>query len=621
MLFLFIDTLCNWKGPGLIALSLIMCAFCLRAWRRNGIACDELIFLPGSAHAGKAEQKDGNFRLPLNLRHGELSATQCDSTNICLASSLDEEEDLGDFFESSIELGPLSPLRNDSGHSMDRSSSPVLAPAESLESDEAEMVPLTLAEEEVLAPTSLWSSCRKTKSAKNTNADSNTNTASSTGSSSLSRELPKYQEQQQKFKGFLKLFSTLSRETNAYAPSGPIVASAGLDLCMPVLLNFHMFMLLTHTDGSEEVTIPPQVLPLIFLSILMVRSFIPFGARKRFWGTIHSAASAPFYNVTFRDLLIGEVATSMVRPLQDICFALFYYVASFYAIFSGNPDLERTGSKLEYNFILHNIVLPTCAVLPLLSRFLQTLRQAYGEQRRWPHLGNAFKYFSAAMVIFYGMTHSEEERSGLWIYCFGICLIYQIWWDIVIDWEVLRILPKDEVDPCCFPFSFLRRIQLRSTRLFKSNRTYWRIIAFNTLFRFTWMLSFIPAYHFNMTGEKKDTFSMDVSSIVGVALSLAELLRRCYWVLLRLELETIKMKDTKYLGNKCAKASSRVQYRCCAPNEYVSVRCDVTDTPASQRSSMKWAAYRLLVKRLFCLELCLWLCAFIGFGLWVAALV
>ena len=539
---------------------------------------------------------------------------------IAITASLEATEVANTNASATSTTGPLS-----SSRSSDLYTSPnrlkELSPSNAMDSfeiEEAEMMPLTTSENttKFYSPSNLWQVCKRQRNIPSVPCSKEeTNGGNDNGQNSpriITRESTK-----QQFKGLLKLFSTLSRETNEYAPSGPIVASGGLDLFMPVLLNFHIFMILTHSDGLDGLEIPPQVQPLIFLSILMVRSFLPYGKRKRFWSTIYSAISALFHGVTFRDEVIGEVATSMVRPLQDIMFALFYYFASMYGIFSGSPELETTGFNLKHNFVLHNVVLPTIAVLPLVCRFMQTLRQAYDEQRRWPHLGNAFKYFTAGMVIFYGMTHSEEERSSWYIYCFGICLVYQIWWDIVIDWELLRIAPVDEVDTCfCTPFC--GRIKMRSRRLFKKDKTYWRIIAFNTIFRFTWMLSFIPAYHLDWTGEIKHTLSMDLKAMVSFTVALTELVRRCCWVILRLELETIKITDDKYLVNSCSAVSSKVQYRCFAPKE--SSRSESTDIP-SQQSSMKWAAYRLLVKRLFCLELFVYFGAFVSCGLLVAALV
>jgi hypothetical protein len=434
-------------------------------------------------------------------------------------------------------------------------------------------------------------------------------------------------------KGGIARFFSSSQESNEYAPSGPMVASAGIDLCIPVLFNFHLFMMASKSststndnsndrdkdddiDDDTEHSIPPQVLPLLFLAILAIRTIFPFKARTRFWTTVQSVISCPFYNVTFRDAFLGDVLTSLVRPLQDIIFAIFYFFAAMYGIFTGKISLEDTGSRLTHNILLHNIVLPTCAVLPLLCRFFQTLRQAYDEQRRWPHLGNAFKYLTASLVISYGMTHSEEVRSPLWIISFVLCTFQQIWWDIIIDWELITISSEEKSGGIFIPF--IGRIQLRSKRLFKSDRSYWRIIILNSLFRFTWMLSFIPAYHLNtMTREIKGTFSQDIKSVVGFVVSLAELVRRSAWCILKLELETIKLTDDEYIcGTSCTLPSARIQYPCFAPNERIEESlCGESPPPlSSTRISMKRAAYRLLVKKLFILELFLWAALYIGLG-------
>ena len=41
-----VSSLRVYRGPSLVAFTLMMFAYSLRTWRRNGIACDELIFLP-----------------------------------------------------------------------------------------------------------------------------------------------------------------------------------------------------------------------------------------------------------------------------------------------------------------------------------------------------------------------------------------------------------------------------------------------------------------------------------------------------------------------------------------------------------------------------------------------
>ena len=72
-------------------------------------------------------------------------------------------------------------------------------------------------------------------------------------------------------------------------------------------------------------------------------------------------------------------------------------------------------------------------------RYVQTLRQAFDDQCRWPHLGNALKYLSSSVVIVYGLTHAEDDRTNWWRLAFGICVIYQMWWDVFVDWELLVV--------------------------------------------------------------------------------------------------------------------------------------------------------------------------------------
>ena len=43
----------SYRGPGMVAAALFCAACCLRTWRRNSVACDELLFLPGTPHEGR----------------------------------------------------------------------------------------------------------------------------------------------------------------------------------------------------------------------------------------------------------------------------------------------------------------------------------------------------------------------------------------------------------------------------------------------------------------------------------------------------------------------------------------------------------------------------------------
>jgi len=731
-----------YRGPALIALSLICAAFCLRTWRRNGVACDELLFLPGSiydkANLSNSDDRKKRLanRLPLNMRngHGHVDDLDQGNTNIHAhthtivtggsgldvdtngSSALNDNEE-----ENMIIIGSKSIEKDTSLRSLD----------DGVEEPMMEMVPLTISrsdcnsmdaegetQDESMEPTALIGGGINTGSNSPTvNGNSNSKPGETSlwrhiacrsqrfllrrsTSSSIAPESPKRSALfvnttitlplaanttipvQQRgtsggLGGFIAKFFSSSKESNEYAPSGPAVASASLDLCMPVLFNFHLFIMATNDspaktgdsadandskegmdDDGTSTYIAPQILPLLFLSMLSIRAILPPKSRRRFWGTIKSAIISPFVGITFRDELIGEVFTSLVRPMQDLSFALFYYFSSIYGILCGNMDLKDTGKVIEESKLLHNFLLPICAVLPLFCRFLQTLRQAFDDQQRWPHLGNAFKYLTSSLVIVYGLTHAEDGRNICWYWGFVACVAYQIWWDVFVDWELLVPSPNDRSrsggsdngsadeskDELLFLDStvgassswnhwinrYFARMKLRPQRLFKSKKTYWHVLILNSCIRFCWMLAFIPAYHWNTRTERMEkTSSVDARNIMGFLISIAELLRRCCWVILRLELETIKLTDREYtstggnpyfsLNNTGAGGSggwnSQVQYTCLMPRG--DGQSALSPIGVSSTMAMKWTAYRLLAKKLFCLELFLWVVAYLGLVFWV----
>jgi hypothetical protein len=75
----------------------------------------------------------------------------------------------------------------------------------------------------------------------------------------------------------------------------------------------------------------------------------------------------------------------------------------------------------------------------------------------------------------------------------------------------------------------------------------------NCIFRFLWILSFIPAKHFSpSSGVLVNSFSTDVQSYVGRIIAGGEIILRCMWGILRVELESIKLynnsNDTTCIG-------------------------------------------------------------------------
>jgi hypothetical protein len=96
-------------------------------------------------------------------------------------------------------------------------------------------------------------------------------------------------------------------------------------------------------------------------------------------------------------------------------------------------------------------------------------------------------------------------------------------------------------------FYLLRgHVSLRPKRMYKSDEIYWGIFMLNCAFRFLWILSFIPAKHFSpSSGAMVNSFSSDVQSYVGPIIAGGEIIRRCMWGILRVELESIKLHYEK----------------------------------------------------------------------------
>lgn len=640
------------SGPALLAFSLAMCAYSLRTWRRNGVACDELLFLPGSVHGqrhgldGTATNANATETPRENVGEGDAAAGWNANT---ATSSLDMELTAR---TSTPDASP-GPRRN-RALSQESSISSIQEFANSWDDGDDEndfFINDQPQQQQQQLPQQPGPVPRNERPHQHSRVE-------------------RFQENHPRITRFGSFFffrsSSTSTQSAEYAPSGPSVVGAAMDLSMPILFNFHLFIE-AYNHHSDDSSIPPQVLPMIFLSVLIFRSFFPPGRRLRFWGTMRFTVGAPWHPTSFRDCFVGDVLTSLVRPCQDVLFALSYYFTVVWGTISGRYGLSESGDYLESSWILHNVVLPSAAILPLWWKFLQTLRQAHDTQQRWPHLGNALKYLTACVVILYGMTHPEDRRSPWWLVSFGLATIYQIAWDTLVDWELFVIEPRQSqatdfddawftriysyspnsqflslLDNCVRPLRktvlsripSYRQIKLRSQRLYKSETFYYKIFAFNAVFRFTWMLCFIPAYHLSRTGvEHITTFSSDTNSYVGVLLPVFEILRRTFWGFLYLENKTIRMHQEGG-GNPYSRVDRRDEDDVDQDNmEHGSDMSDSSSkvhlpswllgSPLHQQEIKCWDRIKGLFEcnedmrhRLFIAELSVWAFAFVGFGLW-----
>jgi hypothetical protein len=322
-------------------------------------------------------------------------------------------------------------------------------------------------------------------------------------------------------------------------PAVEIVAGAALDSLILILLSLFFFTLSSaeggkYVDGMAEISlfkiialVAAPFFPLLLFIGVVVAALVPWKKRVNFWKIISLTVGAPFYQVTFRDGFIGDILTSSVRPMQDTAFTAFYLISGLQGWWKQSYDLDTADLPLETNWLLHTCILPMCMASPLWWRFLQNLRQCYENKQRWPYLGNALKYFIAAEVAMFGVFDPSRKQSLLWLSCFIGATLYQIWWDVFMDWELLVVDGS--------------RVRLRKTRIYSGRWIYWAIFGINFVLRFCWTLSFLPPHYLNRAGVLSATFEGDLSHILNPTIASAEIIRRTLWGFLRVELEAIKV--------------------------------------------------------------------------------
>jgi hypothetical protein len=326
-------------------------------------------------------------------------------------------------------------------------------------------------------------------------------------------------------------------------PTASCVAHLALDVLLIILISLFLFTFSSSTSKSTNSwrlfsRIAAPTFPLMLFLYLSYQLVFPLAKRKNFWLVLYATPAAPWYPVTFRDGFIGDILTSSVRPLQDISFTVLYILFGLRSWWSSEYDessfinnADASVPVMERSWLLHTIALPMCMVSPLWWRYLQNLRQTHDERRRWPYLGNALKYFVAAQVAMFGVFQPLHKETFTWIGSFVVATLYQVWWDVFMDWSLLERRNG--------------RWQLRRERLYKKKLIYWSIFGVNFVLRFCWTLSFLPVYYLNAAGMLTKNFSGDLTAFFGPTIAVAEILRRTLWGLLRVEWQAIQVAGIK----------------------------------------------------------------------------
>eukprot|EP01022_Parablepharisma_sp_SALTPOND_P034459 TRINITY_DN918_c0_g1_i1.p1 TRINITY_DN918_c0_g1~~TRINITY_DN918_c0_g1_i1.p1 ORF type:complete len:591 (+),score=3.98 TRINITY_DN918_c0_g1_i1:363-2135(+) len=227
-------------------------------------------------------------------------------------------------------------------------------------------------------------------------------------------------------------------------------------------------------------------------------------ARYGFLYTLGRILIAPFAEVRFKDLILGDVLCSAVKPLQDISFCACYFFTDAWV---RNTEPSCSGLPLSVAIL---------GMLPYYWRLMQCLRKYRDTGDKFPHLVNAGKYLSCLAVPLLGLIKllTDTSYNDMAVAAQTIATVYAYIWDITMDWSLAK---RDTVYP------LLRR------KLKFAPKYYYMAMITNLFLRFAWTLTLFKDAPYQKS-------KLGLHTLVFV-LSFCEMVRRVQWCVFRLENE------------------------------------------------------------------------------------
>ena len=223
----------------------------------------------------------------------------------------------------------------------------------------------------------------------------------------------------------------------------------------------------------------------------MIKNFIPIGAN----------------GVRFKDFIVGDIFTSMVRPFTSLTIS--------FCILSCKVCLEE--NKRDVCTRNDNLAL-VISLLPYVLRFFQCLNRWYYTKMTWPHGFNALKYIGGFINTYCGWLYANKLISVYIYLTVGIIAVsYLLFWDYYCDWGLFR--ENDNKNS---------RIFLRDKLLYPKYYYYVAMIV-NSILRFIWLTSLISL----------PMSPLEEGEVKAIIYTVLELFRRIQWSLFRVENENV----------------------------------------------------------------------------------
>lgn len=310
------------------------------------------------------------------------------------------------------------------------------------------------------------------------------------------------------------------------------VFSAATKVSLVFLANFLVYFKIERGDFPRFLRLPDGLLPAgMFVLVLAIMAPWPgrCGTPLKQWPVAFAQVLiAPLGPVQFIHVFVGDVLTSMVKPLIDVAYSFCFLFSGLFLHRHLAPDGDASGGSgngrvcLD-SFVLNKVLTPIISALPLYLRLMQCFRRYFDTQQRFPHFVNAGKYATAMSVVLIGVFHQSFTRGShgehaAWIAALATSTMYSYSWDVLMDWD----LGKRRQGP--------GRRGLRGDLIYGARWKYYSAIVLDLFFRFAWALTFVPAGAQSPLGK---WWTKGLNPLVAGM----EMGRRAVWALFRVENE------------------------------------------------------------------------------------
>ncbi|KAK4376650.1 hypothetical protein RND71_002946 [Anisodus tanguticus] len=281
--------------------------------------------------------------------------------------------------------------------------------------------------------------------------------------------------------------------------------SNGLAMLVLAALLMHLHM----NTRAEVYGTRIEYVPLGLIMVLLFITFCPFNiiyrsSRLFLIRCVFRCICAPLYKVTLPDFFLADQLTSQVEAIRSLEYYICYY--TWVKSSHGHNSCQSHNVYNIFYFIL--------AIIPYWFRFFQCVRRLF-EEKDQAQAYNGLRYFLTILAVVIKTAYALR-KSLTWevlaILSSLITTLFNTYWDIVVDWGLLRRKSKNKF--------------LRNKLILRHKSVYFIAMVLDVLLRFAWLQLVLK---FNVHSLQKST----VSSIFACL----EVIRRGMWNFFRLENE------------------------------------------------------------------------------------